>query len=114
MVERQSRRAPEATPATPTAPTEPSTIDALVTVEQLRQAVADYDLLLPSEVEKAYQTLLAVPLAGVKIAQGLQQAMLANHQGRLPQDRVLDAAVVPAFLIGVLVGRLGSSGHQRP
>lgn len=76
-----------------------------VTVEQLTQAVEDYEMLLPSEVEAAYKTLLAVPLAGLKIAQGLQQAMLAATDGTLPQDRVLDAAVVPAFLLGILVGK---------
>lgn len=76
-----------------------------VTVEQLRKAVAEYDLLLPAEVEATYKTMLAFPPAGLRIAQGLQQAMLANVQGTLPQERVLDAAVVPAFLLGILVGR---------
>lgn len=83
-----------------------TTVSAIrVTVEQLSQAVQDYDMLLPAEVEATYRTLLAVPLAGLKIAQGLQQAMLANVQGKLPQDRVLDAAIIPAFLLGYLVGK---------
>jgi hypothetical protein len=76
-----------------------------VTIEQLTKAVADYEMLLPSEVEATYRTLLEVPAAGLKIAQGLQQAMLMASKGTLPRDRVLDAAVVPAFLIGVLVGK---------
>jgi hypothetical protein len=75
-----------------------------VTVEQLTQAVEDYEMLLPVEIEAAYRTLLGVPLAGLKIAMALQQAMLDASKGGLPRDRVLDAAVVPAFLLGVLVG----------
>jgi hypothetical protein len=76
-----------------------------VTVEQLTKAAADYELVLPAELEAAYLTLLEVPAAGLKIAQGLQVAMLAASKGALPKDRVLDAAVIPAFLLGVLVGK---------
>jgi hypothetical protein len=76
-----------------------------VTVEQLRQAAADYELVLPAERLVAYETLLKVPEAGLKIALGLQQAMLAASKGALPKDRVLDAAIIPAFLIGYLVGK---------
>ena len=75
-----------------------------ITVEQLTQAVRDYEMLLPSEIAAAYQKMLSVPAAGMKIAQALQQAMLDAQKGILSRDRVLDAAVLPAFLIGLLVG----------
>jgi hypothetical protein len=75
-----------------------------ITVEQLQQAVQDYEMLLPSEVAEAYQTMLQVPSAGLKIAQALQQAMLDAQKGILSRNRVLDAAVLPAFLIGFLTG----------
>ena len=76
-----------------------------ITVEQLQQAVLDYEILLPTEVAEAYQTMLQVPAAGLKIAQALQQAMFDASMGILSRDRVLDAAVLPAFLIGLLVGK---------
>ena len=85
-----------------------------VTVEQLTQAAKDYELILPAEIEATYRTLLQVPAAGTKITQGLQQALLEVQKGTLGMGRVLDAAVVPAFLLGILVGQIGSSGHQRP
>jgi len=75
-----------------------------ISVEELQQAVLDYEMLLPIEVAEAYQTMLQVPSAGMKIAQALQQAMLDAQRGILPRDRVLDAAVLPAFLIGFFVG----------
>lgn len=76
-----------------------------VTVEQLTQAVRDYEMLLPSEIAAAYQQMLSVPAAGMKIAQALQQAAFDAQKGILSRDRVLDAAVLPAFLIGLLVGK---------
>jgi hypothetical protein len=48
----------------------------------------------------------------MKIAQALQQAMLDAQKGILGKDRVLDAAVLPAFLIGLLVG-IGQSEKPR-
>lgn len=74
------------------------------TVEELREAVGSYELLLPSEIESAYKTMLEVPQFGIKIAQALQFAAKMAGQGGLGKDRVLDAAVVPAFLVGLLVG----------
>jgi hypothetical protein len=83
-----------------------------LTVEQLQQAVQNYDLLLPTEVAETYQIMLAVPGLGLKIAQALQQAMLDASKGILTRDRVLDAAVLPAFLIGLLVG-IGQQAKSR-
>ena len=37
-------------------------------------------------------------------AMALQAAAKAASEGRAPSDRILDAAVVPAFVIGLLVG----------
>lgn len=83
-----------------------------ITVEQLTKAVQDYEMLLPSEIAEAYQTMLQVPSAGLRIAQALQQAVLDSQRGALSKDRVLDAAVLPAFLIGLLVG-IGQQNKSR-
>lgn len=74
------------------------------TVEELQEAVECYNLLLPSEVEQAYKQLLIVPDFGVRVAQAFQRALKMCADGKLPQNRVLDAAVLPAFLIGQLMG----------
>jgi hypothetical protein len=75
-----------------------------VTVEQLKTAVEAFDLLMPSEIEAAYQTMLQVPELGVRIAQALQGAIVAARKAGKPQGAVLDAAILPAFLVGLLAG----------
>ena len=76
-----------------------------VTVEEMAAAVAKYDLMLPGEVAEIYLSMVAVPDFGLKVSLALQHAAVAVSQGKLPRERVLDGALVPAFLIGVLVGR---------
>jgi len=74
------------------------------TTEELQDAVECYNLILPSEVEAAYKQMLTVPAFGARVAQALQMAVKMHMAGKMPQDRVLDAAVLPAFLVGMLVG----------
>jgi hypothetical protein len=75
-----------------------------ITVDQLRKAVEAFDLLLPSEIQAAYQAMLLAPELGVRIAQALQGAMVAARKAGKPQGAVLDAAILPAFLVGLLAG----------
>lgn len=74
-----------------------------ITPEELLDAVGCYDLLLPTEVSEAYKAMVQVPQFGLRVATALQ---LAAKKAKTPQEqsRVLDAAVVPAFLVGMLVG----------
>jgi hypothetical protein len=83
------------------------------TAAELQDAVECYELLDQSEVEKAYQVMLAVPQFGLKVAKALQFAAKMSSQGKMGPDRVLDAAVVPAFLIGLLVGFGRKLEHEK-
>jgi hypothetical protein len=60
--------------------------------------------LTPAEVGEAYEAMLKVPEFGVKLAMALQFAAKMTTAGKMGTDRMLDAAVVPAFLVGILVG----------
>jgi hypothetical protein len=74
------------------------------TVEELTEAVSQYELLTPAEVGMAYEAMLKVPQFGMKLAAALQFAAKMTTAGKMTPDRMLDAAVVPAFLVGMLVG----------
>lgn len=71
----------------------------------LEAAVKRYESLTSPELEAAYTTMLAVPDFGLKIAQAFALACKEATEIPTPNCRVLDAAVVPAFLIGFLAGR---------
>lgn len=75
-----------------------------ITIEELKAALETSDLILPVEVSEVYRAMLATPEFGVRVAGALQAAMKA---ARTPEakNRVLDAAVLPAFIVGLLVGR---------
>ena len=75
-----------------------------LTIQELTAATARLELVLPSEVEAVYATLCQVPEFGLKVAMALQAAAKAAAEGKAPRERVLDAAIVPAFLAGMLVG----------
>ena len=76
-----------------------------VTVEELKAAVANYELVLPTEVDETLKVFLAVPAFGQLVAGALQAAInLAGHS-RAKHSQVLNAPVMVAFLMGVLVGR---------
>ena len=83
------------------------------TAQQLREAVTAYESLLKSDVEQAYAAMLQVPEFGVKVVQAMEYAAKLVNKGKMDGKRVLDAAVVPAFLIGMLVG-LGGSSLPKP
>jgi hypothetical protein len=72
--------------------------------EDLRAAVSNYNSLSLPEIQAAYSAMLEVPEFGLKVAQALQTAAKTAANGKGSPDRVLDAAVVPAFLVGLLVG----------
>jgi hypothetical protein len=72
--------------------------------EDLRAAVSNYNSLSLPEIQAAYSAMLEVPEFGLKVAQALQVAAKTAANGKGSPDRVLDAAVVPAFLVGLLVG----------
>ena len=74
------------------------------TVEELREAVFCYEHLLASEIKAAYSVMLAVPQFGLKVAQTLQFAAKMAANGKMDKSRVLDTALLPAFLVGVLLG----------
>lgn len=75
-----------------------------VTAEELQTALEASDLILRAEVESIYRVMLATPAFGARVAGALQAAAKA---ARTPQakERILDAAVLPAFIVGLLVGR---------
>ncbi len=75
-----------------------------ITVEELKVAVSRYDTMLPGEVTSIYETMLAVPEFGARVAVALQNAVKMANKGTMPKDRVLDAAIVPAFVVGALLG----------
>jgi hypothetical protein len=72
--------------------------------EDLRASVSNYDSLSLPEIHAAYSAMLEVPEFGLKVAQALQVAAKTAANGKGSPERVLDAAVVPAFLVGLLVG----------
>ena len=80
----------------------PNTIE--FTEQDLAAAVERYESLAQPEIEAAYDAMLAVPAFGLKVARALQAACLIATESKNP-SRILDAAVVPAFLIGFLAGR---------
>lgn len=88
-------------------PADPEKVELAITVtpNELKQAVARYDLMLPGEVTAIYTVMLAVPEFGLRVAMALQDAARAVSSGAMPRERVLDAAVVPAFMVGLMVGR---------
>ena len=83
------------------------------TAQQLREAVTSYESLLKPDVEQAYAAMLQVPEFGVKVVQAMEYTAKLVNKGKMDGKRVLDAAVVPAFLIGMLVG-LGGSSSPKP
>ncbi len=92
-----------------------SSVDAPITVtpEELREAVSSYDLMLPAEITGIYTAMLKVPEFGLRVAAALQNAAKAAGKGVLPKERVMDAAVVPAFLVGLMVGHAKGTGYCR-
>ncbi len=82
-----------------------------ITPEELLEAVGCYDLLLPSEIGQVYEAMVAVPQFGVRVASALQ---FAAKNAKTPEEksRILDAAVVPAFLVGMLVGMMKPKPEQ--
>ena len=76
-----------------------------VTVEEMADALAFYATIEPEEISAAYEALLKVPKFGAAVSNALQTAAKGAAEGTFPRDRILDAAVVPAFLIGMLVGQ---------
>jgi hypothetical protein len=76
-----------------------------VTAAELREAISCYDLLLKPDIESAYAAMLEVPEFGLKLAQAMEYAAKMAGKGKMEEKRILDAAVVPAFLIGMLVGK---------
>jgi len=85
----------------------PNTIE--FTEHELAAAVERYESLTQPEIEAAYAAMLAVPGFGLKLALAFQTACKDAAETRNP-SRVLDAAVVPAFLIGYLVGKTLDGG----
>jgi hypothetical protein len=77
-----------------------------VTPEQLKEAVECYDHLLETDIQAAVKTLAAVPECGLRIAQALAQALKQMDHGKAHEINVVEAAALPAFLIGVLAGKL--------
>ena len=77
----------------------------VVTPKEIKAASALYETLMPGEVTAIYRAMLESPELGLKVALALQQAAVAAQGGTLPKERVLDAALVTEFVIGVLVGR---------
>lgn len=76
-----------------------------VTAEELRGAVSCYELLLKSDVEQVYASMLEVPEFGLKIAQAMEHAAKMASKGKIDEKRILDAVAVSAFLIGLLAGK---------
>jgi hypothetical protein len=79
------------------------------TADELKCAVARYGELTEVEREQAYASLLAVAEFGQTAAEHFQEACKLATKGKYPKDRMLDAVVVPSFLIGMLVGSKRSS-----
>jgi hypothetical protein len=76
-----------------------------VTVEELQEAVTNYDLILRSEVEEVFKVFLAVPGFGQKVAGAMQAAINLAGRDKAKQSQVLNAPVLASFLMGVMVGR---------
>ena len=74
-----------------------------LTPEELLDAVGCYDLLLPTEVSEAYKIMIQVPQFGGRVALAFQEAA-RNATTPEAKSRILDAVVLPAFLVGMLVG----------
>jgi hypothetical protein len=74
------------------------------TADELKRAVARYGELTEAEREQAYAGILAVAEFGQTAAEHFQEACKLATKGKYPKDRMLDAVVVPSFLIGLLVG----------
>lgn len=77
---------------------------AAFTADQLKQAVARYGELTEAERNQAYAGILAVAEFGQVVAEHFQEACKLSGEGKYPKERLLDAAVLPSFLVGLLVG----------
>lgn len=74
-----------------------------VTVEQLEQALQEYEMLLPAEITEVFRTMLCVPPFAMKVTPALQQAVSIAKSPLTPHE-VFHASGLPAFLMGLLVG----------
>ncbi len=75
--------------------------------EAMQWAAAGYDQLparagKSSSVRDLYIILSSVPDVGLRIAASLQQASAAATSGHLKQEQLLDAVILPSFLLGML------------
>lgn len=71
---------------------------------ELTEAVACWDLVLPDDAWPIYERMLQVPEFGVRVAVALQNACKLTADGKMSPDRTLDAAILPAFTVGLILG----------
>jgi hypothetical protein len=86
--------------------------DALIRPARLQEAmqgaVASYDQIPAwvgkesSMVRDLYILLASVPDVGLRIAASLQRASIVATAGSLGQEQLLDAIILPSFLLGML------------
>ncbi len=74
------------------------------TPEELKEAVACWDLVLPADAQVIYERMLQVPEFGIRVAMALQNACKLTADGKMSPDRTLDAAILPAFTVGLILG----------
>jgi hypothetical protein len=77
-----------------------------LTEQELREAVACYDLLEEAEVEAACKVIAQVDEVGVRSAQAMEEAFKqVQATGQGDAFTVMAAGIVPALLIGYLAGK---------